>query len=295
MRSKLFAHRPLRAGLVVVLGLIAAGVALRPLEGPAWEKVKAEQPALRLDSLKDALGQGVTVGLLGGFRAIVADLFWIRTNVVWEQYDLPKTELSIRMVTAIDPRPLYFWLNGSRMIAYDMPNWRIDKSGGYDAVPEVVKRRFDEEQSAKGVEFLESALSFHPEHPLLVLEIGNIFLNRLKDAETASRYYLRASKHPDAPHYAARIYAELLRRLDRKAEAYEFLKKLHPTLAPDDYMAQAPLVLERIRELEDELSIPVSARYVAPGASAPPPAPASPLEAVPTVDSFLNPPAAPAR
>lgn len=261
MKFDAAALRPYRTGLVVLLGLFAAGVALRPIEGPAWIQVRAKQPALRLESLKDALGQGVTVGLLGGFRAIVADLFWIRTNSVWETYDLPKTQTSIKLVTAIDPRPLYFWLNGSRMIAYDMPNWRIDKAGGYDAVPDSVKRRYDEEQSSVAIEYLEGALGFHPEHPLVVLEIGNIHLNRLKDVETASRYYLRASKHPDAPYYAARIYAELLRRLERHAEAYAFLKALFPTLPKDDMMAQAPVVLERIRELEEELSIPEAERF----------------------------------
>ncbi len=261
MRFDPAALRPFRTGAIVLLGLLGAGIALRPLEAPAWTEVRAKQPALRLDSLKDALGQGITVGLLGGFRAIVADFFWIRTNALWEKYDLPGTQTSIKLVTAIDPRPLYFWLNGSRMIAYDMPNWRIDKAGGYDVVPDAAKRRFDEEQSSIAIKFLEGALGFHPENPLLVLEIGNLHLNRLKDVATASRYSLRASKHPDAPYYAARIYAELLRRLDRKRDAYDFLKTLHPTLPQNDDMAQASVVLDRIRELEGELSIPEDARY----------------------------------
>ncbi len=261
MKFNLFAYRPLRTGLVVVLGLLIAGVALRPIEGPAWETVRGNQPALRLESLTDALGQGVTVGLLGGFRAMVANFFWIRTYTVWGDYDLPKTQTTIKIVTAIDPRPLYFWQNGSRIIAYDMPNWRIDKAGGYDAVPEHVQRRFDEEQSKIAIEYLQSGLEFHPENPILVLEIGNIYLNRLKDYETAAKYYLRASKHPDAPYYTLRIYAELLRRLGRKEEAYVFLKELYPTLPKDEVTAQAPIVLERIRAMEDELSIPDALRY----------------------------------
>ncbi len=261
MRFDPSALRPFRAGAVVALGLLAAGVALRPLEAPAWAVIRAGQPALRLESLKDALGQGVTVGLLGGFRAIVADLFWIRTNSIWEGNDLPGTQTSIKLVTAIDPRPLYFWLNGSRMIAYDMPNWRIDKAGGYDAVPEAVKRRFDEEQSAVAIRYLDNALEFHPNDPLLILEIANVHLNRLKDVETAARFYLQASRLPDAPFYAARIHAELLRKLGRNAEAYAFLKQLHPGLPAEDIGAQSDVVLGRIRELEDELSIPEAARF----------------------------------
>jgi len=270
------ALRPFRTGAVVALGLFAAGVALRPLEAPAWESIRAGQPALRLESLKDALGQGVTVGLLGGFRAIVADLFWIRTNTIWEDNDLPGTQTSIKLVTAIDPRPLYFWLNGSRMIAYDMPNWRIDKAGGYDAVPDAVKRRFDEEQSSVAIKYLENALEFHPGEPLLILEIANVHLNRLKDNETAAKLYLEASRYPDAPFYAARIHAELLRKIGRNAEAYAFLKQLHPTLPTDDIGAMASVVLGRIRELEDEMGLPEAQRFQPPQTSAPLAAPAAP-------------------
>lgn len=261
MRFNPLAYRPFKTGFVVFLGLVAAGAALRVVEEPAWKKIEAGQPELRLDSLKDALGQGVTVGLLGGFRAIVADLFWIRTNSVWETNDLPGTQASIMLVTALDPRPLVFWQNGSRMIAYDMPNWRIDAAGGYDKVPEAVKRRFEEEQSAVAVKYLNTARDFHPEEPLIVIEIANVYLNRLKDVETAAKYYLEATKMPGVPYYAPRIYAELLRRLERNAEAYAFLKQLYLTLPKDDPMAMAPTVLERIRELEGELNVPQVLRF----------------------------------
>lgn len=264
MKSERFLPRPVRALLVVIAVMMVTSLALYPVENPAWQSVRAKQPSLQLDSIQGALGQGVTVGLLGGFRAIVADFFWIRTNAVWETNDLPATQTYIRLVTAIDPRPLYFWLNGSRMIAYDMPNWRIQAAGGYDDVPQTVQRRFDEEQSAVGVAYLTDALGHHPDHPLLLIEIANIFLNRLKDAETASEWYLRASRLPDAPFYAPRIYAELLRRLDRKPEAYAWLKELYPTLPKGETHAVGAMpevVLERIRELEDELEVPVTLRF----------------------------------
>ena len=261
MKFDLSVLRPLRTGLVVLIGLFVAGVATRPLEDATWAQVRAGQPALRLDSLKDALGQGVTVGLLGGFRAIVADFFWLRTNALWETNDLPGTQTSIKVVTAIDPRPLYFWLNGSRMIAYDMPNWRITRAGGYDAVPTSIQRRFDEEQSRVAIAYLIGAYGYHPHNALVTIEIANIHLNRLKDLKTASTYYLEASKTPGAPYYAARIYAELLRRLDRKPEAYDFLKTLYRTLPKDDLMALAVVVLDRIHELEEELAIPANQRF----------------------------------
>ncbi len=305
--------------------MAAVGAAVRPLETPAWTKIKAAQPAFNFKSIEGALGQGLTVGLLGGFQAIVADFFWIRTNTVWETYDLPATQTYIKLVTAIDPRPIYFWQNGSRMIAYDMPNWRIDeeikknidealkkagdealkkaieKFGGWakvpdtdkrkfdkkiiekaidDAgVPDAVKRKFEEEQSSVGVDFLKTGLGFHPHEPLLYIEIANVFLNRLKDPATASEWYLKATEQPNCPAYAFRIYAELLRRIDRKPEALAWLKKLYPTLPKDGEAAMYAMphvVLERIRELEDELKIPLPARFdPGPGVVEPPRPPAT--------------------
>jgi tetratricopeptide (TPR) repeat protein len=251
---------------VVVVALAAVGFCVRPLEQPAWDVVRSTQPALKLDSLQGALGQGVTVGLLGGFRAIVADFFWIKTNSVWEDNDLPGTQTFIKLVTAIDPRPLYFWQNGSRMIAYDMPNWRIVAEGGYDAVPAARQRRIDEEQSAVALKYLNEALGYHPDNPLVYVEIANVYLNRLKDSARAAEAYKKASSLPNAPYYAARIYAELLKRMGRNEEAYAWLKELYVKLpkAVDEnrgvteyqvQSAMAPIVLDRIRELEGELKL----------------------------------------
>ena len=267
MKFNLAALRPLWTALSVVAVLAVTGAVVRPFEQPAWDFVRGQQPALKLESLQGALGQGVTVGLLGGFRAIVADFFWIQTNSVWEDSDLPATQTFIKLVTAIDPRPLYFWQNGSRMIAYDMPNWRIVKEGGYDVVPQARQRKIDEEQSAVALKYLDEAFGHHPDSALLYVEIANVYLNRLKDPASAAEAYRKASLAPNAPYYAARIYAELLmRKLGRTAEAYAWLKQLYPTLPkvadPDKGItpfqiesAMAPVILDRIREMEKELNI----------------------------------------
>jgi hypothetical protein len=256
------ALRPYCTGGIVLAVLLFTGLATRLIEAPAWQTVRAKQPALRLDSLQDALGQGLSVGLLGGFRAIVADFFWIHTYSRWEDKDLLGTQTSIKLVTAIDPRPIYFWLNGSRVIAYDMPNWRIEGAGSHATVPETVKRRFDVEQSGIAIRYLQHALEHHPDNALLILEIGNIHLNRLNDPATSATFYLRATQLSDAPYYAARIYAQLLRKINQPQEAYAFLLQLYPSLSADDPMAQKSVVLARIRELEVELQIPEGKRLV---------------------------------
>ena len=272
MKFNLARLRPLWAGSLVVAVLAVTGLAVRPVEDPAWQWVRAQQPALKLDSLQGALGQGLTVGLLGGFRAITADFFWLKTHSVWEDRDLPATQTLIKLVTAIDPRPLYFWLNGSRMIAYDMPNWRIVDAGGYNVVPQATQRRIDEEQATVALRYLQEAFNYHPDAALLHVEVANVYLNRLKDKASAAEAYRRAALRPDGPFYAGRIYGELLRKLGRTAEAYAWLKETYAKLPKSVdrargvseftvQSAMAPLVLERIRELEAELNLPEEQRF----------------------------------
>ena len=267
-RSSVFANVKSRllAIFVTLGGLALTGAALRWMEAPLWAALRAEQPALRLGSAGAAAGQGVTLGLLGGFRAIVADFTWLRLHVVWEQRDLAATDTLLRLVTTIDPRPLYFWVNGARIIAFDMTAWRIAEAGGHDLLSAVQRDRLGAEQARLAIRLLEEAMTFHPGNAALWIERANIELNRLRDSAAAAESYRKAWEQPGAPTYAARLHAELLRRLGRKAEALVWLTRLHPQLPPEEEGTE--LVLSRIRDLERELGVPVMQTY-RPAASVP--------------------------
>ena len=58
---------------------------------------------MNLGALEGTLGQGLIIGVLGGFRAILADFLWIRTNVIWERKDHIKLDSMVRLVTSLDP------------------------------------------------------------------------------------------------------------------------------------------------------------------------------------------------
>ena len=253
VRSRLLAFA------VIIGGLALAGAVLRLVEAPLWTVLRAEQPALRLDSAGAAAGQGVTLGLLGGFRAIVADFTWVRLHVLWEQRDLPATDTLLRLVTAVDPRPLYFWVNGARIIAFDMTAWRIDAAGGYDAVPKAQQERIGAEQARLAIRRLDEAMTFHPANAALWVERANIELNRLHDVAAAAASYRRAWEQPGGPDYAARLHAELLKRLGRKPEALAWLVQLHPQLPVGDEATE--IVLGRIRDLEKDLQVPAARSY----------------------------------
>lgn len=261
--------------------LAAAGWAVRPLEEPAWQAVKAGQPALRLDSLQNAMGEGVTVGLLGGFRAIVADFFWIKAHAEWAHNDLPQTQSWLRTVTTVDPRPVYFWLEAARIMASDIPVWRIEEMERRGEVPAGVKQRIVEQQGEIAIKYLEEALTYHPDVPNIYVDIAQIHLAKFKDVATAAEIYRQAAGLPNAPYFISRDYAYLLHRLGRVQEAYDWLVKLYPTLpkAPGDpgvenevpevrqasefeiEVAQAPVVLGFIRDWEEELKIAVEKRF----------------------------------
>ncbi|HEY5550838.1 MAG TPA: hypothetical protein VIK52_03055 [Opitutaceae bacterium] len=246
---------------VTLVVLTATGFVLRPLEATAWAEVRARGAGIDAAGLEGAVGQGVVAGLLGGFRALAADFLWLKANSNWEEMDLPATQTTIRAVTAIDPRQLYFWVNGARMIAYDMPVWRIERAGGPDAVPASVQARIDEEQARVALGLLADAQRFHADNPTLVIEVANIHLRRLGDVATAAQLYREAAELPGAPFYAARIHAELLRNLGRRHEALEWLVGVHPTLPRDVPEAMSGIVLARIHELEDELGVSAESRY----------------------------------
>ena len=245
---------------IVIVGLAATGVTSGFLIAPVREGMRSRQPALRLDAA--GAGQGATLAILGGFRALVADLAWIRMYAVWERRDLPGTETLLRLVTTIDPRPVYFWLNSARITAYDFPFWRVLAAGGFQTVPDDVQKRLSHEQARSALRGLESAMRFHPFSVELWVERANIELNRLGDLDAAAESYRRAWELPGAPYYVARLRAEVLRRAGRRSEALEWLVRLHPMLPAADEGAAADVVLGRIRDLERELGVSSEHRYL---------------------------------
>lgn len=251
--------------ILCVCGLGAAGAVLQTLAAPVWSDMRAREPALRLESAAAAAGQGTLLALLGGFRALVADALWIQLYVRWEQHDLAATDALVRLVPAVDPRPVYFWLNGARILAHDLSAWRVWQAGGYERVPVDRQHAIDAEQGRRALQHLEQAAAFHPQNPDLWIERGIIELNRLRDPLAAAASFRRAWE-ARGPYYAARLHAEMLRRGGRPREALEWLKKLHPTLPAEDEAAAADVVLGRMRELERELGIAADRAYVPPPA-----------------------------
>ncbi|MEO7598003.1 MAG: hypothetical protein ABIV50_03660 [Opitutus sp.] len=255
-------HAKFVTWLVVVGGLAltnhVAGTYARALREAGGSDV------LRTRNAQDAIRgseRGLSLAVLGGFRGLAADLIWLRAYVAWERHDAPLTASLLNLATAVDDRPLCFWLNGARMMAYDFPVWELEGLSSETALFAGERERIERQAARDALLFLERGRQSHPMNAALQIESANLQLNRLHDLEGAAAGYRQVAAMPDAPYYAARLHAELLRRLGRPHDALTYLRKLHPQLPQGIGAAGAEVVLSRICLLEAELGVPVEERY----------------------------------
>lgn len=243
----------LKRAVVVVLLLAVAGAALGPLEKRAWMQVRALQPELRLGELEGALGQGVVLGLLGGFRAIVADFVWLEAHSAWEEHDPARVEGLLDMTTSVDPRPLFFWQNKVRMLALDMPMWELRRRGGFQGMPEAARREMFTFYAHRGLAAADEGLQFHPDEPELIEYKAMIYNTRLSDKAKAAEFYRKAAAIPGSRVYFARAAAALLDEVGRTQEAYDYLNAYYAAMTGLNAVQDAGYQ-RQLRELKAKLS-----------------------------------------
>lgn len=182
---------------------------------------------------------------LGPVAGLAADAGWLRLNLAWEQQDEAAVRAWIAWVLAAEPATPYFRLNAARMLAFDLPAWRVRAERD---VPAAVERAWRTRAADEALSLLAGR-----EEPLLLIESANILLYGRGDRLAAAALYRRAAELPRAPWHAGRIYAQLLREAGRDREALDWLRAWWPRLPADDPAAQRDLVQQRIAELELEL------------------------------------------
>lgn len=234
--------------LVLVLGAITS----------RWQRslnkvVEGEQSeALSSAPARESIGQGLSLAVLGGYRSIAANIIWLEMNGSWERREVDETVTKIELATATDPRAVFFWVNGARIIANDLPAWIVDAQGIDPDLNPVTMQAINRKFSAKALQLIEDGLQSHPGNVELMVDRAVIYWKKLKEIEIAAENFLEISKIPNGPYFAGRLYAELLVKLGRNDEALAYLRGLYPTLPDGDIRAMKPFVAERIRELENE-------------------------------------------
>ena len=225
----------------IILVLLACILTVSEIEkswiGNPKTSTKSKIPYLAAEKIKQEL--------MGSMTPILANIFFLRAYNFWEQKNIPKTKQYLYLSTVMNPHISVFWIEGARIIAYDIPSWtqtqQPDK--GIDQI------RIQEAKNA--LNYLDRGNYFHSKNYLFPLEKAQIYLHRLKNLQGALYFYKKAIQQ-NAPWYVGRIYAELLEQNSQIEEAHEFLKKWYQTL-PDDSMnlrSMKGLIFKRIKELE---------------------------------------------
>jgi len=227
-----------------------------------WLKTPAEQTLLKtqrgagfqLASLSvDAraqLGQGGFVAALSGFRALMADLLWIKAGTAFERTEWSRMQLLMHTATRLQPRAVLFWEMAQAHMAYDAATaMRIDD----DKQPSPALRRKAELQFIHvGETFLKDGIAFNPDSSRLWERLGDLYSRRLYSHLQAHEAYLKAAQLPGAMSYLRRFSAyELARIPGREGDAYKALKALFDEGDPQ----RLPTLLRLMDLLEKKLAV----------------------------------------
>lgn len=151
-----------------------------------------------------ARGAGVedVVSRLGGARVLAADWQWLQANLAWERRDEAAVRQRIGWAATCDPETAYFWINGARVLAYDLPAWRAERES---AAPAAVLRQAKRAGAEEALRWLERGQRWHGGRAALEMEMGAIRLQALGDRAGAAEHFRRAAACADAPAAAARL------------------------------------------------------------------------------------------
>lgn len=134
----------------------------------------------------------------GIVRSLMADASWLAADLAWERRDGADTRQWLAFTVAMNPGPEYFWINGARMLAFDLPTWEREQSPWWRAYRQRLAAH-------EALGWLKRGERMHPDSFALRVEMGNIALYGLGDRRLAARYYRSAAASSHPPAYAERL------------------------------------------------------------------------------------------
>ncbi len=206
-------------------------------------------------NVRSQLGQMGFMAALSGFRALMADILWIRAGTAFEQTAWPRMQLLLHSATQLQPRAELFWEMAHFHMAYDAAT--SVRSDEQREPISALRRKAEMEYIRIGETFLKDGLMFNPDSSRLWERLGTLYGNKLQEHAAAAAAFWQASQKPNAMSYLRRFSAyELAQVPGREREAYEQLRILYS----EGDAQRLPNLLFHIRELEQKLAVPKSER-----------------------------------
>lgn len=242
--------------------LIGTGYLSRPVLKSAWQPELNGWPSLAAFRQSNTAIQGVLIGVMGGMRALTANLIWIKAHEHWAKRDIAGNAANMQLALAIDSRNVGLWQIAANIMAYDWPKWKLEQYEEMHGkkVPAWIAKEAKDEGARNALQLLEQARHYHPKDYRLIVDAALIHRNCLGNTERAAELYYKASQLPGAPYFIARTYGELLKEMKQYRRALDWYIQLHASF-PDEPNAQRSVILERIRKLEGLLDVPAWQRY----------------------------------
>lgn len=241
-----------RRHLTALAALLVFGLVRLPIELHIEREARAARfHGVTLDlGVFEKMGQMGFVAALSGFRAVVADAFWIHASVVWERVDWAAMKVDFDIVTTLQPRCVHFW---------DTSAWHMYANASIAALEnrkqprEALRLKAQREYWRIGEDYLLRGIANNPESAALYASLGTLYKDRFQDHAKAAEAYAKGAALPRPPAYLHRFALyELAQVPGREREAYEKLLALYRK-GEEEHL---PTLLKHLGELQEKLNVP---------------------------------------
>ena len=244
----------MRAILMALLLLIAPALATLPLQ----QSIERQRLRLKFGGapvtrqMRDVIGQGMVIGLLAGFRGVVADFIWNQAHDNWEKKQWFLQYNKMQVVTTLQPQSVLFWDAGAWHMAWNIGYAeRVDTNNS--TVAQGIKRELVWHERAR--QFLLRGIQNIPNRYELYFKLGWLYDQKFKDPDLAAEQYGIAAQFPDAPGYVVRLHCRKLAESGKLDEAYQCWKQLW--FQDHNKVPQLWNIVKReLCSIENELHIP---------------------------------------
>lgn len=215
--------------------------------------------------LRDQLSQGMVIGLLSGFRAVVADACWLGVMDDFANEQWFRLQQKVKLVTTLQPRSVSFWEMGGWHLAWNASSERLHNRKEPNLARRLKEARYWVEQ---GRQLFLKGIENNPDSHELYFQVAWLYQEKLRDYRSAAVYYEKASLCPGAPIYMERFPGYALEKAGADQEAYEYWKKLWNRPGPKTDPARAwDKIKLHIQQLEAKLNVPPGKRVFSEGAN----------------------------
>ncbi len=166
--------------------------------------------ALSFWEVTSASDEGGPKNRIGGFVELWASLHWVGAYSAWHDKDGERIRRELNLVTPLNPESLFFWLNGARMVGYDLAAWRRESTDS-----PARHQTINQEQFSEALAFLQRGQAHHPDHSAFPIKEAVLAMRLTGDFVRVEDALRRASGMSDYPKFVPRVRAEVLIRLDR--------------------------------------------------------------------------------